>query len=294
MTVAAIAKPVTFKLIVFFAATTLAAYVLSTLLVFGIKWRTSENIPIDFCSQVKQETNSKVVRSFQYYKDIWERNLFSVKIDEDEMERTQRLLAKIDQLSLASLNCTLVGTIVYEGKTSWAIIKDNESGKEDKYREGDEIKGAEIVMILRNKVVLNIDGENALLIMGIEKIRAENQISEEKGSATNTDDVETYQVSKEFVTKSVNNVAEIMASVRIKPHFENKRPAGFKISNIRQDSILKSMGFKDGDIIKSVNGKEIRTAEDVMSLYNTLKDSRFFGIGVIRDNQPKTLNFKVR
>jgi hypothetical protein len=31
-----------------------------------------------------------------------------------------------------------------------------------------------------------------------------------------------------------------------------------------------------------------------MALYKALKDSKFFGIGVIRDNQPKTLNYKVR
>ena len=106
--------------------------------------------------------------------------------------------------------------------------------------------------------------------------------------------METYKISRDFVSQSVNNIAQIMFTVRVKPHFEDGKPAGFQVSNIKDESILKTMGFQDGDIIRSVNGQDIRSAEDVMRLYNTLKDSSFFGIGLVRNGQPKTLNFKVR
>lgn len=276
-------------------ATTLAAYLLSTLVVFSMQWKSAERMPPASALDETETAPADTRHTLEHYKDIWERNLFSVQVQESEADREQRLLSNIDQLSLTTLNCTLVGTIIHEGGTSWAIIRDNQGGKEEKCTVGDTIRGAEVVMILRNKVVLDIDGEKELLIMGIEKIRAEQR--EEAGqdvAAADGGAVETYKVSKDFVQQSVNNIADIMASVRVKPHFEDGKPAGFQVTNIQSDSILKTMGFQDGDIIRSVNGRDIRTAEDVMRLYNTLKDSNMFGIGLIRNKQPKTLNFKVR
>jgi len=282
------------KWVLLFAFATIVAYLLSTLAVFWTRWQAADHIPVEMCTEVVAEKRSEPVRPLDYFSRIWDRNLFNVKIEEDLEDPAKKLLAQIDQLSLTTLNCNLIGTIIHEGKTSWAIIKDNQSGKEEKVQVGDKIKGAEVVMILRNKVVLNINGENQLLIMGIEKIRAENRKSTEGGEANTPVDVETYNISKDFITDSVNNIPQIMATVRVKPYFEDGRPAGFHVSNIKDESILKTMGFKDGDIIKSVNGREIKTTQDVMTLYNALKDSNFFGIGIIRSGQRKTLNFKVR
>ena len=277
-----------------FVATTLVAYLLSTVVVFSIQWKTAERLPPAAAPTGPEKAPADTRHSLEHYKDIWERNLFSVQVQESEADRAQRLLAQIDQLSLTTLNCTLVGTIINDGGTSWAIIRDNRGGKEDRYSVGDTIRDAELVMILRNKVVLDIDGKKELLIMGIEKIRAEQREAGKGTGATGKGAVETYKISKDFVQQSVNNIADIMASVRVKPYFQDGKPAGFQVTNIKSDSILKTMGFQDGDIIRSVNGREIRSAEDVMRLYNILKDSNFFGIGLIRNKQPKTLNFKVR
>jgi type II secretory pathway component PulC len=47
-------------------------------------------------------------------------------------------------------------------------------------------------------------------------------------------------------------------------------------------------------VIRSINGRDILSAEDMMSAYNSLKDSSNFSITVLRNNQPKTLNLRVR
>ncbi len=277
----------------YFIIVTLGVYLISTLVVFYMNWNTAHLTPPVVEAAASIDTGPRADRSLEFFRTIWERNLFSVKVQEDEIDRAQRLMSEIDQLDLTSLNCTLIGTIIHEGAESWAVIMDNQSGEQDKYTVGDKLRNAEVVMILRNQVVLNIDGKNERLIMGIEKIRSEDQ-SGRVEAAEGTGEVETYKISKDFVGKSVNNIAQIMSTVRVKPHFKDGKPAGFQVSNIKSDSILKTMGFQEGDIIRSVNGEEIRTAEDVMGLYNTLKDSNFFGIGLIRNGRPKTLNFKVR
>ena len=85
-----------------------------------------------------------------------------------------------------------------------------------------------------------------------------------------------------------------MSKVRVRPYFKNGKPEGFKISSIKKGSLFQTMGFKDADIIKGLNGHEIHTAEDIMRLYSTLKDSNFFSIEIVRNNQTKILNYKVR
>ena len=149
-------------------------------------------------------------------------------------------------------------------------------------------------MILRNKVVLNIDGKDELLVMGIEKIRAEKSGDKNANQVDSKADITTYKISRDFVQESINNVAQIMSQVRIKPSLKEGKPEGFIISRIKEGSLVKTMGFEDGDIIKSVNGQQVHSAEDIIKLYNTLKDSNFFSINIKRNNQAKTLNFKVR
>lgn len=293
MEIATIAQSDRIRYLGYFTAVTLGVYLISTLAVFYLDWTTARVAPPALEETAAADAGPGTDHSLDFYQTVWERNLFSVKVQEDERDRAEKLMAEIDQLDLTSLNCTLIGTIINEGAGSWAIILDNQSGKQDRYTVGDKLRNAEVVMILRNQVVLNIDGKNERLIMGIEKIRAEDR-SGEVSAAENPEGVETYKISKDFVAQSVNNIAQIMSTVRVKPHFEDGEPAGFQVSNIKSDSVLKTMGFQEGDVIRSVNGREIRTAEDVMRLYATLKDSSFFGIGLVRNGQPTTLNFKVR
>ncbi len=273
---------------------TMAVYALSTLVIFLLDLKMVNYVPPApmVMNGGAQKTNP--TKPLNSYRSIWERNLFGVMVDESERKRTQSLAAKIDQLSLTSLNCALVGTIINDGGDSWAIIRDNQTQRQDKYTVGSTIRGAKVQMILRNKVVLNINGKDELLVMGIEKIRAEGPGNGTTATAQGSGDGSTYKISKDLVQNSINNVAEIMSKVRIKPHFKDGKPDGFSISRIKQGSIFKTMGFKSGDVIKSVNGQPIQTAEDIMRLYETMKDSSYFNIGITRGNQQKTLNFKVR
>ncbi|MBW2016429.1 MAG: hypothetical protein JRH13_10840 [Deltaproteobacteria bacterium] len=280
------------KRIFLFLLVTLGAYILSTILLFYLEMKGVDYFPRQIASVPKKAFKSGKTKTFDQYSAILDRNLFSVVVDETAVSPEKDLIHQIDQLELTSLNCTLIGTIVNKNGTSWAIIKDNQSGVQDKYSVGSVINGAKVVLILRNKVVLNIDGKDQLLVMGIEKIRSEMESGKEKGGPEKG--VEAYKISRDFMRNSLNNISRIMAEVRVKPHFTKGKPDGFVVSRIQKGSILKTMGFRDNDIIRGVNGHPIRSAEDVMKLYNLLKGSDFFSIEILRQGKPKTLNFKVR
>jgi general secretion pathway protein C len=282
------------RLVFPFLLLTVAVYFASNLFLFFMNLRLAQYSPpsIDGPSSARQKSSALPLR--KEYKAIVERNLFAVKRDESSKGKEGDLLANLDKLALTSLNCTLIGTVIHENAESWAIIKDNQSNREEKVSVGSMFGEAKVVMILRNKVVLNFKGKDELLVMGIEKIRAERLAQEKAGKDQVPGEGSTYKISKDFVQNSMNDLPKIMSTVRIRPYIKDGKSQGFQISRIKEGSLLKTMGFEDDDIIQSVNGQDILSPEDAMKLYNTLKDSSFFSITIVRKNQPITLNYKVR
>lgn len=279
------------KLVFFLLLLTAATWFASNLVIFFTDFQLADHAPrlLEQPSAPQSKTSAATAR--KDYKALVERNLFAVKQDEAQTPKESDLLANLDKLALTSLNCTLIGTVIQENGDSWAIIKDNQSNKEEKVSVGSTFSGAKVVMILRNKVVLNFNGKDELLVMGIERIRAE-KMAQEKGGKEQEGD--SFKISKGFVASSMNDLPKIMATVRIRPFMKDGKPQGFKITNLKEGSLLKTMGFQNEDVIKGVNGQDIHSPEDAMKLYNTLKDSTFFSITVLRNNQVKTLNYKVR
>jgi len=275
-------------------AVSIAVYFVNSLFIFYVDLNLVDYSPTSLKEAVTAQKRTLESRSFQDYRSILERNLFSVKADEAAGGRGSDILARIDRLALTSLNCTLIGTMISEGGESLAVIKDNQSNREEKVAVGDMISGAKVVMILRNKVVLNFNGKDELLVMGIEKIRADKAADEKSAQGDVKGEVLDFKVSKAFVQEAVSNVGKIMTTVRVRPYLKDGKPEGFRISNLQEGSLLKTMGLQNDDIIKSINGQDIRSVEDLMKLYNTLKDSSLFSVAIVRNNQSKILNYKVR
>jgi len=282
------------RLVFPFLLLTVAVYFASNLVLFMMNLRLAEYSPplMDGPSPARQKTSALPPK--REYRVLLERNLFGIKKDETSRDKGGDLLANLDKLALTSLNCTLIGTVINETGNSWAVIRDNQSKREEKVSVGSMFSDAKVVLILRNKVVLNFNGKDELLVMGIEKIRAERLAEEKAGKEQAPGEGSTYKISRDFVRDSMNDLAKIMSTVRVRPYVKDGKPQGFQISRLKGGSLVKTMGFQDGDIIRSINGQDIRSPEDAMKLYNTLKDSSFFTITLLRKNQPMTLNYKVR
>ena len=291
----------------YFILVSIGAYFISTLFLFYTKLKLVDHLPAN-SSKMDLPAQKPVEKlPIDHYKIIWERNLFAAKADEERAAEPKDLLSRIDALSLTSLNCTLIGTIISETGESWAVIHDNQTNRQDRYTIGSTVSGAKVVMVLRNKVILNIDGRDELLVMGIEKIRSAKPDGEKSdisgapekepskiSKAASKGDAMNNTLSRELIRDNISNMAQMMSKVRVVPFIRDGQPEGFRVSQIKDDSIFKSMGLQNGDVIKSINGQDILSAEDMMRAYSTLKDSSSFSISIMRGNQPKTLNVRVR
>jgi general secretion pathway protein C len=273
-----------------FVCVTLGAYILSSL---ALSLLESKLAPVAPKSQIRRavaRAETAVKPSIDYYKSIWENDIFSTTRG-GQNDGSGPL--QLDQLSLTSLNCSLVGTVVPEKGDGWAFIMDNDGNVQDIVTVGSSMKGARVVKIFKDKVVLNINGKDELLMMDMEET-SKQASSVSTGGRQSQGQVHTYNVNRGLVQKSLNDLADVMSKMRVEPYFTGGKPDGFRISQIQSGSLLSSMGFQDGDVIKSVNGREIASAEDAMRLYEAMRGSSFFRVGIIRSGGPQTIQIRVR
>jgi type II secretory pathway component PulC len=86
-----------------------------------------------------------------------------------------------EDVKVTELNLELKGTVVGDGKVSYAFILDRGSRKEEVYYANDYVMGAQILRIMKGRVILNVDGrEEALLMLDESRTLPEMGSAEEK------------------------------------------------------------------------------------------------------------------
>jgi len=78
-------------------------------------------------------------------------------------------------------------------------------------------------------------------------------------------------LERKNVQQMLKDTNQLNSQIRIRPHFSRGRPDGLSVNNIKQDSFFRKMGMRNGDIIKDINGKKMKTVDDVMYLFEQLK-----------------------
>lgn len=111
--------------------------------------------------------------------------------------------------------------------------------------------------------------------------------SNKVGTATN------MSVPQAEVSKAFENFSSILNQARAVPYFENGKPAGFQFRTLENGSIFQKLGMERMDIITSVNGQSLTTADQALQLFNVFKNETEISLEVTRKGQKQTLNYTV-
>jgi general secretion pathway protein C len=273
----------------FFFLVTVAAYAGSTLLLSYLGREPAKELPVPapMRSSVEDKGVPSSAPAAGYSKALAKRTL-SLDRKEDASEKTYRAQ---ERPGLSSLNLKLLGTVVNESGSSWAVIQDLETDRQEMATVGSVVAGARVVSIERDRVVLSVNGREEILLLGVEGARSASS-REDQGAKEST--TSTYVLSREVVRENLDNLPSLLMQARAELYFKEGKPEGFQLSQIQQGSIVKSAGFQDGDVIRSVNGQEVRSLEDAIALYQKFGDNDSFTIGILRGEKPKTLHVKIK
>jgi len=203
----------------------------------------------------------------------------------------------VGALQKTDLKLKLFGTILYDSGNC-AIIADNKK-QQRLYRVGDSVENAIVKMILREKVILNVNGNDEIL--KIEKVLSSKKKTI-KPSAAKSSKHKTSKSSKRTKIKvkrseleaSLNNLNEVFKQVRVRPHFRNGKPDGLTISGIKPQSVFRKLGLKSGDVILGVDGNDIRSVDDALKFYQSLGENANLQLKIKRRGMPRTIDYEIK
>ena len=222
-----------------------------------------------------------------YYSGITKRNLFQTKTGAGN--RPEKL--NIETLEPTDLKLDLLGTITGDKKEAYAVIEDTTTKQQNLFRIGDTVQNATVKMILREKVVLNVNGKDEIL--KIEKDREGSTNLKPQAAGFTPERSQNITVRRSQMESAVKDVNNLMKQIRIQPNFRNGQPDGLRLTGIRPNSIFYNMGLKSGDVLTGVNGKHIESVDDVFKLYQNIQSSSRVQLQIKRRGQLKTIDYHI-
>ncbi|HKJ88665.1 MAG TPA: type II secretion system protein GspC [Gammaproteobacteria bacterium] len=220
------------------------------------------------------------------------RDLFGMPPQEDAGKKAQPVRE-------TQLNLTLKGILASrEGGQKLALIASGKK-KERVYQVGDSVPGgARILRIERRRVILRRNGVTEALNLEVKKLKGMDTSLTTKhsgvGGKVRKSGRNHWVVPRASVQRNLKNLPSLLRQAKAVPQNLNGHRVGFRIVNIQPGSIYEDLGLKEGDVVKSVNGKDIRTPAQALNAYRELKQANNFQVRVKRNGQDRVLTYSVR
>ncbi len=100
-------------------------------------------------------------------------------------------------------------------------------------------------------------------------------------------------IDRSLLEHYANNMDDIYKNIGISEIKEGKDLKGFKINFVRKDSPFAKLGVRRGDVIKSINGKEINSYNAAFSVYKNIKDIDNLSLVIIRGKEEMELEYEI-
>lgn len=204
------------------------------------------------------------------------------------------LAAALPVLAQGQDSLQLKGTLFTRSLKPVAIIQDTQTGQTMMYELGDILNGAEIVHIARGEVILKTAGGEHTLSFPQGGVPQQSLVLKDDNKWYSiTRDGDTFIVGKDTVSGAIARTLDIMRNVRLGPAFINGEPSGVAVTKLTPTGILKELGIKEGDIVKSINGFKLNSPHQIFAAYKALKDEKEICVDIVRGNKPLLLTYKV-
>ncbi len=231
---------------------------------------------------VTEKANIQVVKKqpLDSYSVISKRNLFG-SIDKAAGER----YIDVNELESTKLDLALLGTVSGTGNFDCAVIEEKDKKKQGLFKTGDTVASATVARIMRGMVVLRVDGRDEILAM--DKPGKDRESEEKQASGAGSSVI----VNKAEINEAMKDMGKILTQARIRPYFSAGKSDGFIISSIKSGSIFQKMGMQNWDIIQSVNDQPIKSPDEMLKLYDSLKSGSSINLTIKRKGKEQNLEY---
>ena len=240
------------------------------------------------------------------YSVIKRRNIFNPDAAKKSAALPKSTAQPIQEAVQTALNLKLIGTVFADmDDDRYAVIQDKGTGKQDLFRINDEVApGASIIEIHRLAVLIDNGGRIESLTIEMQTGSSKRIVKRKRGAAaaklSNSGAVRQVAdghvvMDRKFFDSQLTRVNDLMTQVRAIPHkSKDGTMQGFKVFQIRRNSLFQKVGLKNHDVIQRINGQQLDSVEKGLDLFTALREEHNFVIDIIRNNSNKTLTIEIQ
>lgn len=245
-----------------------------------------EAVPPVIANIEKGQTSSPK-RDINSYSVIFEKNLFG-----SEYPKTK---AEGDAPARPAVNIKLIGTVTGGSDFSYAVIEEN--NEQAVYKLNQKIAdGSMVIKVSYKGITLKAADGSTKEVPIFEDTNIVEIKPPNKGASPNVKKVSdnSFIVDQREVTNSLENMNQLLTQARVAPIIDNGKTTGFKIFEIKPNSLYEKIGLSNGDVVQRINGVEIDDPNKFFQTYQNLKDEKSISVDIVRNGVKQTLSYEIR
>lgn len=202
---------------------------------------------------------------------------------------------RLDNLPISSLNLVLNGVIA-SGAGGYALISVNGQSQEP-FAVGQTITGSAVLQaVYSDRVVISRNGAlESLLLEGADNSQppqdmgapATNRTANAPADLVRETGTNHYIVARDQLTAQIRT-PDFLRQATLVP----SSGGGFLVRQIQPNSLYEKLGLRAGDVIKSINGQPINSAEDALKLYQQLSSITSVQLDVARGGKSEAIYYQ--
>lgn len=206
--------------------------------------------------------------------------------------------------ALASLR--LIGTFV--GRGGLVVVERKSDSAEKTFKVGDNVFDAGVLKeVGKDSAIISSGSRDFTLFMPAEAPgrpvgpeaasggpeRAAAKASWNAASVKKTGE-NAWAVDQKAILHALDNIGSVLTDARLTPTASQGGVEGFLVNEIRPGGIFETIGLKNGDILKRVNGFEITSPEKAVQVLTGLKGEKRIDLDVVRGGQKMNFHYDIR
>lgn len=224
---------------------------------------------------------------------ILQSGLFSVPPQRRQHRMGSDVGADDDSTPPLNLSTKLIlrGTSYGDARHSTAMIEEISSKTLTLFHLQESVPNAgELVEIRREGVRIRQGGREEFLAV---KTGDSGETALMSASNVLPDPKKKMQLDRREVNAALSDLSKLLAQARANPSFVDGKVNGFELTIFTPDSFFGRIGLSSGDILKRVNGVEVRDPGQVVGLFQQVKEERVVKVDVLRQGRPTTLTYEI-
>ncbi len=198
----------------------------------------------------------------------------------------------VDQANTLSIDSIILKAIYLMGDESFIVAAPrNNTSKSKTIAIGELFEGYKLIKVFKDYVVFERNYKPYRLYLI--KPKASSRWKELKSKDSEVTEEPLRRIPATEVKKVISNPTMIWKNIGIREHYVKGKQDGFKVSFVRKGTVFEALGLKVGDIIQSINNKELKNNAQAFSAYQELKDSKDLKLTIMRGQNLMELEYEV-